>query len=58
MSDSIKDRVLKVIDKQLNKDTSQIKLTDRFNEDLGAVCLRKAFSIDGIYSPEEINTEQ
>ena len=36
MSDSIKDRVLKVIDKQLNKDTSQIKLTDRFNEDLGA----------------------
>ena len=23
-----------------------------------AVCLRKAFSIDGIYSPEEINTEQ
>ena len=36
MSDSIKDRVLKVIDKQLNKDTSQIKLTDRFIEDLGA----------------------
>ncbi|MBY0580240.1 MAG: acyl carrier protein [Rickettsiales bacterium] len=35
MSDSIKDRVLKVIDKQLNKDTSQIKLTDRFIEDLG-----------------------
>jgi phage recombination protein Bet len=23
-----------------------------------SVCLRKAFSIDGIYSPEEINTEQ
>ena len=36
MSDSIKERVLKVIDKQLNKDTSQIKLTDRFIEDLGA----------------------
>lgn len=36
MSDSIKERVLKVIDKQLNKDTSQIKLTDRFVEDLGA----------------------
>jgi acyl carrier protein len=36
MSDNIKDRVLKVIDKQLNKDTSQIKLTDRFIEDLGA----------------------
>ena len=36
MSDSIKDRVLKVIDKQLNKDASQIKLTDRFIEDLGA----------------------
>ena len=36
MSDSIKDRVLKVIDKHLNKDTSQIKLTDRFIEDLGA----------------------
>ena len=28
MSDSIRDRVLKVIDKQLNKDTSQIKPTD------------------------------
>jgi acyl carrier protein len=36
MNDSIKERVLKVIDKQLNKDTSQIKLTDRFIEDLGA----------------------
>lgn len=36
MSDSISDRVLKVIDKQLNKDASQIKLTDRFIEDLGA----------------------
>ena len=36
MNDSIKDRVLKVIDKQLNKDTSQIKLSDRFIEDLGA----------------------
>lgn len=36
MSDSIRDRVLKVIDKQLNKDTSQIKPTDRFIEDLGA----------------------
>jgi acyl carrier protein len=36
MSDSIKDRVLKVIDKQLNKDASQIKSTDRFIEDLGA----------------------
>ena len=36
MSDTIKERVLKVIDKQLNKDTSQIKLTDRFIEDLGA----------------------
>ncbi len=22
-----------------------------------SVCLRKAFSIDGIYAPEEINTE-
>ena len=36
MSDSIRDRVLKVIDKQLNKDTSQIKPTDRFIEDLDA----------------------
>ena len=36
MSNSIRDRVLKVIDKQLNKDTSQIKHTDRFIEDLGA----------------------
>ena len=36
MSDNIKERVLKVIDKQLNKDTSQIKLADRFIEDLGA----------------------
>lgn len=36
MSDSISDRVLKVIDKQLNKDVSQVKLTDRFIEDLGA----------------------
>jgi len=36
MSDSIRDRVLKVIDKQLNKDASQIKSTDRFIEDLGA----------------------
>jgi acyl carrier protein len=35
MSDSIKDRVLKVIDKQLNKDTSQIKMDSRFTEDLG-----------------------
>jgi len=36
MSDSIRNRVLKVIDKQLNKDTSQIKPTDRFIEDLDA----------------------
>ena len=36
MSDSIRDRVLKVIDKQLNTDTSQIKPTDRFIEDLDA----------------------
>ena len=36
MSDSIRDRVLKVIDKKLNKDTSQIKPTDRFIEDLDA----------------------
>ena len=36
MSDSIRDRVLKVIGKQLNKDTSQIKPTDRFIEDLDA----------------------
>ena len=36
MSYSIRDRVLKVIDKQLNKDTSQIKPTDRFIEDLDA----------------------
>lgn len=35
MTDTIKDRVLKVIDKQLNKDTSQIKLDSRFAEDLG-----------------------
>jgi acyl carrier protein len=36
MSNSIRDRVLKVIDKQLNRDTSQIKPTDRFIEDLDA----------------------
>ncbi|WPX97012.1 acyl carrier protein [Candidatus Bandiella euplotis] len=35
MSDGIKDRVLKVIDKQLNKDTSKIKLDSSFAEDLG-----------------------
>ena len=35
MVDTIKDRVLKVIDKQLNKDTSEIKLDSRFDEDLG-----------------------
>ena len=34
MTDTIKDRVLKVIDKQLNKDISQIKLDSRFAEDL------------------------
>ena len=35
MVDTIEDRVLKVIDKQLNKDTSEIKLDSRFDEDLG-----------------------
>ena len=35
MTDTIKDRVLKIIDKQLNKDTSEIKLDSRFAEDLG-----------------------
>ncbi len=34
MTDTIKDRVLKIIDKQLNKDISQIKLDSRFAEDL------------------------
>ena len=36
MSNFTKERVLKVIDKQLNKDASEIRLTDRFIEDLGA----------------------
>ncbi len=33
---SVQDRVLKVIDKQLNKDTSKLKMDSKIREDLGA----------------------